>query len=47
MYADFLQERGDPRGEFIALQIAATQRTLTHDESLRAAALLAPHCVPG
>jgi len=37
VYADWLQERGDPRGEFIALQLAGTRDEASHK---RAKALL-------
>lgn len=40
VYADFLQERGDPRGEFIALQLAKTKTVAT---KARADALQAEH----
>ena len=40
MYGDFLSERADPRGEFIALQFKAT---LTPIEQKRMRALLRDH----
>jgi uncharacterized protein (TIGR02996 family) len=43
VYADFLTERGDPRGELIVLQIEGARRPLTVEESRREAALLAPN----
>jgi uncharacterized protein (TIGR02996 family) len=41
--ADWLQEHGDPRGEFIALQFEARSRKLTADETERAGSLLKRH----
>ncbi|MDP1919939.1 MAG: TIGR02996 domain-containing protein [Myxococcales bacterium] len=43
VFADWLTERRDPRGEFIALQLARTQRKATPEERRREAALLASH----
>lgn len=43
VYADMLQQRGDPRGEFIQLQLLAAQRKLTPDERKRHNALLKEH----
>lgn len=42
-YATFLSEHGDPRGDFIRLQIAATRRSLTHDETTTVTRLLDQH----
>jgi uncharacterized protein (TIGR02996 family) len=41
--ADVLSERGDPRGEFITLQLARGQRELTPEEQKLEAALLRKH----
>jgi uncharacterized protein (TIGR02996 family) len=41
--ADYLTERGDPRGEFISLQLAEASGTATKPMLKRAAALLAKH----
>jgi uncharacterized protein (TIGR02996 family) len=41
--ADALVERGDPRGEFIALQLDAKHRGLTNDERRREQVLLGKH----
>jgi uncharacterized protein (TIGR02996 family) len=43
VYADRLVERGDPRGEFIALQLARARRGLAADEEAREQALLRKH----
>ncbi|MGC4118643.1 MAG: TIGR02996 domain-containing protein [Myxococcales bacterium] len=43
VYADWLQERGDPRGEFIALQLARASGTSTEAQRRREAQLLAAH----
>lgn len=43
VFADWLTERRDPRGEFIALQLARAHRKATPDERRREAALLASH----
>jgi uncharacterized protein (TIGR02996 family) len=44
VYADWLLERGDPRGDFIALQLASAERPEGPSEfEPRAAALLAEH----
>jgi uncharacterized protein (TIGR02996 family) len=40
VYADYLQQRGDPRGELIALQLAARP---TREQRARASQLLAEH----
>ncbi|GLW34266.1 TIGR02996 domain-containing protein [Actinoplanes regularis] len=42
-YAQWLTDRGDPRGEFIALQLAAVRRDLDPVEQSREAELLARH----
>jgi uncharacterized protein (TIGR02996 family) len=42
VYADFVTEKGDPRGEFIVLQIEASRRTLTPEEQRWEAMLLQP-----
>jgi uncharacterized protein (TIGR02996 family) len=41
--ADWLQEHGDPWGEFIALQFEARARKLTRDEAAKATSLLKRH----
>ena len=41
--SDFLLERGDPRGEFIQLQLTRCQRGLNPEEQRREAALLRKH----
>jgi uncharacterized protein (TIGR02996 family) len=41
--ADYLQERGDPRGEFITLQFLGRSRRLTRDEQRRERSLIAKH----
>ncbi len=43
VYADWLQERGDPRGEFITLQLAVARGDATRASRTRQAALLAEH----
>ncbi len=43
VYADFLQDRGDPRGEMIALQIAKSRGVLTQEQHARERELLAAH----
>lgn len=43
VFADWLTERRDPRGEFIALQLARAHRKATPEERRREAALLASH----
>ncbi|MGC4120970.1 MAG: TIGR02996 domain-containing protein [Myxococcales bacterium] len=43
VYADWLVERGDPRGEFIALQYARLSGSLTREQEKREAELLALH----
>ncbi len=43
VYGDWLQERGDPRGEFIALQIAKAHGKLTKDQARREKDLLAEY----
>lgn len=43
VYADHLLERGDPRGELIALQLAGRARPLNRTERRREAALLRAH----
>jgi uncharacterized protein (TIGR02996 family) len=43
VWADTLIERGDPRGELIVLQHAATERTLSRREAQRVRALVAQH----
>lgn len=43
VWADTLIERGDPRGELIALQHAATERALSRREAQRVRALVAQH----
>src|SRR4051794_18139432 len=42
VYADFLEEKGDPRGEFIRLQVAR-DRAGSHNASAREQALLDRH----
>ncbi len=44
VYADWLQEQGDPRGELIALQIARTHQEPTHDALDRERYLIENHC---
>lgn len=41
--SDFLQERGDPRGEFIALQLREARGLASHDDTARAQALAKAH----
>ncbi|MBA3501632.1 MAG: TIGR02996 domain-containing protein, partial [Deltaproteobacteria bacterium] len=43
VYADWLQERGDPRGEFIALQLAKRNREPSAEQERREAALWSKH----
>ena len=43
VYADWLLERNDPRGEFISLQLERHRRTLTDAEKKRELALLRAH----
>ena len=43
IYADWLSERNDPRGEFISLQIKKSQAELTDEEKKRERALLKAH----
>lgn len=43
VYADWLSEHGDPRGEFITLQLARTRGTPTAKAARREAALLRKH----
>src|SRR5262249_37183185 len=43
VYADWLLERNDPRGEFIALQLASESRQLTKKERARQQELLVAH----
>jgi uncharacterized protein (TIGR02996 family) len=43
VYADWLQERGDPRGEFVMLQVRAAQGRATAADAKRARALLREH----
>jgi len=43
VYADYLQERNDPRGEFIVLQFRRRDGTLGRDEAKREKDLLAEH----
>ncbi len=43
VFADWLLERGDPRGELIALQLAAVERPLTPKERRREGALVKKH----
>jgi uncharacterized protein (TIGR02996 family) len=43
VFADWLQQRGDPRGEFIALQIADARGTLDDRGRMRLDALLQAH----
>jgi uncharacterized protein (TIGR02996 family) len=43
VYADYLLSCGDPRGEFIALQLASLRGTLDRSGEARAAALLTEH----
>lgn len=43
VFADFLQEQGDPRGEFITLQFKKRDAKLTRDEATREKELLAEH----
>ena len=43
VYMDYLQDRGDPRGEFISLQMKRLGRALTRDEARTERRLLAAH----
>jgi uncharacterized protein (TIGR02996 family) len=43
VYADWLQERGDPRGELIILQLQKRKAPLTEEESARESALIEAH----
>ena len=43
VYADWLAERGDPRGEFIHLQLAAGDGHVTEDARARMRALVRAH----
>ena len=43
VYMDYLQDRGDPRGEFIRLQMKRLRRALTRDEARIERRLLAEH----
>jgi uncharacterized protein (TIGR02996 family) len=43
IYADLLQDAGDPRGEFIAIQLAQHQATATEAQAKRARSLLRKH----
>jgi len=43
VYMDYLQDRGDPRGEFIALQMKRRGHALTRDEARTERRLLAAH----
>lgn len=43
VYADWLQERGDPHGELIALQLTQAERKLRPEEKRRVDALLEEH----
>jgi uncharacterized protein (TIGR02996 family) len=53
VYGDYLSERGDPRGELIALQLAPSERTAAREQALIAAhgaewlGALAPIALPG
>jgi len=43
VYMDYLQDRGDPRGEFISLQMKRLGRALTREEARTERRLLAAH----
>jgi uncharacterized protein (TIGR02996 family) len=43
VYADFLQERVDPRGEFSALELAHAAGHVTRERLLRERELIAQH----
>jgi uncharacterized protein (TIGR02996 family) len=45
VWADALVERGDPRGELVAIQVAAAREALTPAQERRARSLLAKHRV--
>jgi uncharacterized protein (TIGR02996 family) len=43
VYMDYLQDRGDPRGEFISLQMKRLARALTREEARSERRLIAAH----